>query len=261
MEKQNEKLDRLEKQNERLEKQNKEILSKINSMNIKTTTLFKEPLKTLGPKLIKINPENLKFVYIYESVAECLKESNFKIKRPTLEKCITENTVYNGFRWMYGERENEIDETTFIIPPTKVTTPKNVGYIAKLNKEKTEIVNVYIDRKTASLLNGYISASALDNPVKNGVITKENYYILYENCAEKLKTDFVVKNGGAEPLLYRNGVGEFDSNNVLTNVYMCKYDCIKKLVISDKTFAKILDKNIAYNSRFYRIIENKEKCF
>ena len=45
---------------------------------------------------------------------------------------------------------------------------------------KTEILNVYLDRKTAAKLNGYKSLSALDNPVKKNTITNNHYYMLYK---------------------------------------------------------------------------------
>ena len=71
------------------------------------------------------------------------------------------------------------------IQPTKITKIQNTGYIAKLNKEKTEILNVYLDRKVASLLNSYQSHSALDNHVKNYTITNVFYYCLYYTCSEE----------------------------------------------------------------------------
>jgi hypothetical protein len=118
-----------------LEKTNKEILEKMSSTQIKTTTNFQQPLPTLGPRLQKINPETLSLVKVYESVAECIKEYNFKFKRPSIDKAIKENTIYHGFRWSYVEREKDpnIIEN---LEPTKQTKVQNVGYIAKLNKEK-----------------------------------------------------------------------------------------------------------------------------
>mgnify|MGYP003340223756 CR=1 FL=1 len=44
-------------------------------------------------------------------------------------------------------------------------------------------------------LNGYQSSSALDNPVKNGTMTNGHYYILYNNCDEKLINNFEEKYG------------------------------------------------------------------
>jgi hypothetical protein len=64
--------------------------------------------------------------------------------------------------------DRELDPNIIVsLEPTKETKVQNMGYIAKLNAGKSEILNVYLDRKSASQLNGYASSSALDNPVKN----------------------------------------------------------------------------------------------
>ena len=239
-----------------LEKSNKEILDKLTSTQIKTTTNFQQPLPTLGPRLQQINPETMALVKVYESVAECIKDFNFKLKRPSIDKAVKENTIYHGYRWLYTERDKD-PNVIENIQPTKQTKIQNLGYIAKLNKEKTEILNVYIDRKTACRYNNYQSLSALDNPVKNETISNGHYYLLYENCDDELCDDFIEKYG--EPLLYKDGVGQYDSNNNLIQEFVCKYDCIKKLKISDKTLAKALDKNVLYNQYYFKSIGIKDK--
>ena len=236
-----------------LKKSNQEILSKLNSQQTKVTTGFNQPLSTLGPRLQKINPENLQLIKVYESVTELMNE-NIQIKRPSIMKAIQANTIYCGFRWLLVERN--LDPTIIhSIEPTKETKVQNLGYIAKLDANKSEILNVYLDRKTASQMNGYQSSSALDNPVKNGTITNGHYYMLYNNCDEDLVSEFEDKNGS--PLLYKNGVGQFDSNGNMTNEYSCKYDCIKELKMSDKTLAKCINKDIAYNGFYYKEIGEK----
>lgn len=241
-----------------IEKQNKEILEKINASQIKVTTGFSQPLVTLGPRLQQIHPETLQLIKVYESVAECLKESNFVMKRPSIEKAINENIIYNGFRWLYVDR-NVDSNIIHSINPTKITKSQNLGYIAQINKEETEIVNVYIDRKTAALNNGYESSSALDNPVKFFTLTKGFYYKLYESCDENLKLDFE-KKINRQPLLYKDGIGQFDLDNNLVKEFICKYDCIKQLKISDKTLSKALDKNIPYNGYIYKRLNSQLKC-
>jgi len=47
-----------------------------------------------------------------------------------------------------------------------------------------------------------------------------------------------------------------ESNN-MTNEFSCKYDCIKELKMSDKTLAKCINNNIAYNGFLYK--EHGEK--
>jgi prophage antirepressor-like protein len=237
-----------------LEKSNKEIFNKFNSSQIKTTTNFNQPLVTLGPRLQQINPENMTLNKVYESVAECIKENNFILKRPSIIKAINENIIYHGFRWAFVDR---LEDSTIIsnISETKQTKVQNIGYIAKLNQEKTKILNVYLDRKTAATINGYQSSSALDTPVKKFTITNNHYYILYDDCSEELQIDFIQQNG--LPLLYKDGIGQFNLENQLIKEFVCKYDCIKQLKMSDKTLAKALDKNIAYNNFYYKTIGSK----
>jgi hypothetical protein len=240
-----------------LEAMNLDILSKINSTQIKTTTGFNQPLVTVGPRLQKINPETMAIVKVYESVAECLKEYNFKVKRPSIDKAVKENTVYKEYRWSFVDR-NLDPNVIHNLPPTKETKTQNLGYIAKLNDEKTEILNVYIDRKTAAIENGYASHSALDTPVKNTSLTNGHYYALYEKCTDELRSSFEQKYGA--PLLYKDGVGQYTGDNQLVREFVCKYDCIKQLKMSDKTLSKALTNNAMYNDYYFRMIGSKVKC-
>ena len=238
-----------------LEKMNKIILEKLNIQQVKNTTNFNQPLVTLGPRLQQINPETLTLVKVYDSVSECMRE-NYQIKRPSINKAIAENTIYNGYRWLYVDRE--LDPNVIInIQPTKKTKVQNLGYIAKLDKNKSEIINVYLDRKTASLANNFTSSSSLDNPVKNGSLINDNYYILYDDLSDNLKTNFLSKHNIEEILLYKNGIGQYNSEDKLIQEFICKYDCIKKLHMSDKTLTKALEKNIAYNNNFFKYLGSK----
>jgi len=240
-----------------LERSFADLSEKIISQQIptKTTTGFNTPLVTLGPRLQKINPETMQLVKVYETVSECMNEYP-NIKRPSLNKAVTENTIYEGFRWLLVDRDQDANVLT-TIEQTKPTLDKNTGYIAKLNQDKTEILNVYLDRKTACIENGYESASGLDTPVKQFKASKGHYYLLYANCSDDLKQAFVLKHG--EPLLYKDGVGQYDKDKKLVRVFACKYDCIRGLKMSDKTLAKALDKNILYNDHYFKMIGYKLK--
>jgi hypothetical protein len=239
-----------------VEKINKEILEKINLSQTKTTNGFNEILVNLGPRLQKINPETMELVKYYESVAELMKE-NPNIKRPSLNKAIVENRIYYNYRWSFIERSMD-PSIIQNISPTKQSKNKDMGYIAKLNQEKTEILNVYIDRKTGASDNGYESLSALDNPVRSGKLTNGFYYILYDKCNDELINNFEAQYNGY-PLLYRNGIGQYDLDNHLTNTFLCKYYCSNILAISDKTLTKSIKKNLPYNGYYYKEIGDKLK--
>jgi phage anti-repressor protein len=237
-----------------VEKMNKEILEKINRPQARITTAFNEPLVNLGPRLQKINPETLELIKVYENVAEVMRE-NSNIKRPSLNKAIVENRVYCNYRWLFVDRILDPLVINNIVP-TRPSIQKNIGYIAKLNQEKSEILAVYIDRKTAAQLNNYESISALDNPVKKFTLTKGHYYTLYDNCSEELRNSFEASNNGY-PVLYRNGIGQYDENENLIHIFLCKYYCCNILGISDKSLTKSIKKNIPYNGHFFREIGDR----
>jgi prophage antirepressor-like protein len=238
-----------------LEKSNKDILNKLNTKETKLVTGFNDPLVTLGPRLQKINPDTLELVKVYESVSEAMKE-NTNNKRPSINKAVVENTVYNGYRWLFVDRELDAS-IIHNIKQTKQTKTQNLGYIAKLSADKSKILNVYLDRKTAAHFNGYESASGLDTPVKNFTLTKGYYYKLFDDCDDTLKQNFIQKH--TEPILYKNGIGQYDASNILIREFICKYDCIKQLQMSDKTLTKALTKGTTYNGYYFKDIGSKLK--
>jgi len=243
---------------DKLEQSNKEILDKLNASQTKIVTGFNQQNPHLGPRLQKINPETLHLVKVYETVTEAMNENKI-IKRPSINKAIQENTIYCGFRWLLVER-NLDPNIIHNIEPTKQTKSQNLGYIAKLNIDKTEIINVYLDRKTAADLNGYASSAGLDNVVKNFTLSKGHYYVLYDSCDDELKETFIIKNNNQDPILYKNGIGQFDAENNLVKEFICKYDCIKTFHISDKTLQKALDKQVPYNGHIFKYLEPKISC-
>ena len=163
-----------------LEKLLQEKSSIVTKEEPKITTGFNQPLATIGPRLQQIHPETLQLVKVHETVSECMKEDT-KMKRPSLTKAVMENLVYNGFRWLFVDRELD-PSIIHKIEPTKQTKIQNLGYIAQINKEQTEIVNVFIDRKTAAHMNGYESTAALDTENK---LTKE--FASKYDCIKQLK--------------------------------------------------------------------------
>jgi phage anti-repressor protein len=235
-----------------LEKLVLEIPEKLKTLQPKTVTGFQEPLVTLGPRLQKINPETLELVKVYECASDAMNE-NRNIKRPSLSKAVLENSVYCGFRWMFVDRALDASRLENVAP-SKASKQYKQGYIAKLTADGSEILNVYIDRKTAAMMNGYDSWSALDTPVKNGTVTKGHVYKLFEECENK--ESFIEKHG-KEPLLYKNGFGIFDSSGKMVREYACRYDCIRFEKISDKTIAKAIEKNVPYKEMHFRELGEK----
>jgi phage anti-repressor protein len=252
------KIDTLEQSNHALQKTIAELVESIKTLQIKNTTGFGEPLANLGPRLQQINPENLKLVKTFDSVTECIKE-NPKLKRSSINKAVKDNTIYHEYRWVFVDRELDPSKVAEIQPTKETKKSIPLGYIAKLDSKKSQILNVYLDRKTAAKDNGYPSDSSLDNPVKKQTLTNGNYYMLYNDCSNELKDAFVKKNKG-KPILYKNGIGQYDSKGKLISEFVCKYDCARALKIGDKTLNKCLENNTQYNGTAFKYLDKKIKC-
>jgi phage anti-repressor protein len=236
-----------------LESSNKEILSRLNAMQTKTVTACSQPDPHLGPRLQKIHPETLQILHVYETVTECMKEDH-AMKRPSINKAVRENTVYRGFRWQLVDRE--LDPNTIqTLEPTKATKVQKNGYVAKVNQEQTEIIHVYLDRKTAAQCNQYPSIASLDNTVKNHTIKDGYYYQLYEECDALLKNQFQKKHGNI--LLYHDGIGQYDAHHILLTEFASKFDCTVRARISQKSLSKVLDKPIQYKEYYFKSLGEK----
>lgn len=224
----------------------RELKNTIIQNTTRTTNSFSEPLVNIGPRLQKINPETFQLVKVYDTVTQCMTEDR-TMKRPSINKAAIENTVYNGFRWCLVDRE--LDANVVNIQQTKDIIKKSLGYVAKVDMERTCILNVYIDKKTASLKNGY-GRSTLDNVVKEGKLYNGFYYLLYNELPEDLRAT------KPDPVLYRDGVGKFDSTGTMVKEFTCKYECIKT-DISEKTLRKALDTGLPCNGYIYKLIGEK----
>ena len=86
-------------------------------------------------------------------ISEVLSEDS-TLRRSSLAKAISSNTIYHNYRWVEVSRELE-PKLIHNYKPTVQTKTQQIEYIAKLNKEQTQILNVYLDRKIASLSNWF----------------------------------------------------------------------------------------------------------
>lgn len=235
-----------------LEATNKDIVTRLNAMQTKTTTACSQPDPHLGPRLQKIHPETLQILHVYETVTECMKEDH-TMKRPSINKAVRENTIYRGFRWQLVDRELD-PNTAQTLAPTKATKPQKNGYVAKVNQEQTEILHVYLDRKTAAQCNEYPSIASLDNAVKNHTIKDGHYYMLYEEC-DDLKNRFQEKHGTI--VLYHDGIGQYDTQHTLIAEFTSRFECTIRAGISQKSLAKVLDHPILYKEWYFKSLGEK----
>ncbi|NBU33736.1 hypothetical protein EB118_06120 [bacterium] len=224
----------------------------------RTTNNFGEPLQTIGPYVQQLNPETFALVRVYENISEVCKTTN--VPRSSIAKAIKENTIYKNFRWVFVDRDNNPNVVVDVHPTKHLQKKQNVGYIAKLNNEKTEILNVYLDRKTASIQNKFGSVAYLDYFVKQRKAVNQNYYVLYDTISEDLQKAFLAKLGKERIVLYKNGIGQFDQSGVLINEFRSIHDCQTTLNVGNKSLSKALATGKAYNGYTYKHLQEKVCC-
>jgi prophage antirepressor-like protein len=217
------------------------LITLVKNSNTRTPQEYNTVIKPLqGPKVVQINSETLKIHKVYDTIIELLNIDPH-INRNSLKRSIEKKSIYRNYRWMFINRDENIKMLD--IQPTNIYEEiKCVGYIAKLNPDKTEIINVYISMQEAVKTNGKIPRNS-------------QCYILYEQCDNILKENFEKING--KPLLYQNGVGQFDNTDKLIKDFASKEDCYRKVNISRALLNKLIKENIGKNGFIYKYIGKK----
>ena len=82
-------------------------------------------------------------------------------------------------------------------------------------------------------------------------IPKDEANLQYNGIIEVSNLIDIFEQENGVPLLYKNGVGQYDLKKKLLREFSCKYDCIKELKMSDKTLNKSLQNYIPYNGHYY----------
>ena len=205
-----------------------------------------------GGRVQKIHPESRQIMHVYDSIAACIKVMP-SVKRNTLSKAIRENTIYCGFRWQLVDREVD-PYVIHELLPTRETKPRRLGYVAKVNEEQTAIVAVYLNRKTACHLNGYKTATILDNNIKHHTLRDGHYYQLLQDCKEEWIESFQQTHTDGKPILLytESGVGQFDENHRLLQEFPTKYECALSLSYSQTQIGKVLDTDTMYKGFYFK---------
>jgi hypothetical protein len=155
------------------------------------------------------------------------------------------------------ERDQDPTDVSQVQQTKQLSKVYNLGYIAKVNISKTQIISVYLDRKTASHLNGYKSVAYLDAYVKSGKLCDNHYYILYDTLDEQLKKDFLHKNNIKDIILYKSGIGQYNKDGILIQEFRSKHHCQETLKIGEKSLNKALLSGLSYDDFMYKVLDEK----
>jgi hypothetical protein len=98
------------------------------------------------------------------------------------------NTLLEGYRWLCTDEDVQPPTE---IPPTKEEPriQRNNGPIAQINKEKTQILNVFATQKDAEQ-ETKIHNSQISIGLSSGLLRSGFFWIPYEDCDESLKQTY-----------------------------------------------------------------------
>ena len=148
------------------------------------------------------------------------------------------NKVKNNF--------NETEQQLFI-----------ASFYSFLNYHKTDDYIVDLDNIWQWL--GFTNKANAKKLLLQYFLQDKDYKILLDASIKQTnieinKQNFAPHLGGAKT---KGSGGQYDEEHRLIQEYICRYDCMKKLHISDKTLAKALQQNKPYNNMYFKYIGSK----
>lgn len=149
---------------------------------------------TRGRKIQKINPNNLDVVVqVYDSMIHVLRSNDgINYTKGCIQHAIKYNTIYKGFRWCFVEK-NE-DPTISKAEPTntkilsRITEP-----IAKMNKSKTKIIDIYNSQEECFLNNG-LTKTKLRELIQSQQLYHNVYFCKITDCTTEVLHKYNISN-------------------------------------------------------------------
>lgn len=211
------------------------------------------------PKVQQYHPETLKYIKTFNSIIETVRYfcnelhiETFSSK--TLKDAYRGNYAYNGFRW--NIIEHNIEDKPYKISETIKVFKTRRDLLARINLDKSKILEVYPSQKHAAIDMKHNTPSAICKALKLDSISQGHYWKFYDDCDEKLKEDYI-KNGGLIPEVAKTITGakgikqiDFETKKVIAT-----YSTIKevqvKYNISRASLKNAIDNKTPHNGFYW----------
>ena len=171
-----------------------------------------------------------------------------------LKHSISNSSIYHGFRWKIIEKTEDpsikydIGETTEIIVSRR-------EFIAHVNIDKTQIMNVYSEQK--EFAEKYkLSNSAVCCAIKRGSRTQGGHLMFYDDCPIEMREEYEKTNKLPEKPVIGGGmtVSKIDKNTkVVLKNYNSISDVIKENPMSRLSLQTASNNNTVHNGFLWKI--------
>ena len=192
-----------------------------------------------GNKIQKYSPSG-DLIATYNGIRDTTRHEN--ITDAVLISAINNKTLYNGYRWVYLNRDLS-DSTLQQIGETVIKTKYKNELIAMLDIDKKEIVNIFTNQKEASIARKLKSSASINHSILNGNICSGHYFQYYDECSQELK-DKYLQSGKVLPIKKTKGITikqyNYDTGE-LVNEYPSLLDVQIKYQVSNKSLKNAIE--------------------
>ena len=158
-----------------------------------------------GYKIQRYSPDGKILLKTYPGCAEVSRDTNVDNARPKQMKMAAEGrTLYKRFRWAFLDRSLP-DDTVQDIGETVESKTVQKGFVAMLNLDKTKIINVFCDMTAASEDRHFKNVAPVSKAVNKGTQSGGHYFMMWYDCPEILRTEYLIGNILPEPRTPSNG--------------------------------------------------------
>ena len=245
------KIEKEELQTSTIELEDQEI-TQTDSSEISDTDGMKKRKKKIVSYIQQYNLDGNLIKY-YESFIDLIRD----VKGTSvsgLKHSISNSSVYHGFRWKIIEK-TEDPSIKYEIGDTKDIVVSRREFIAHINIDKTQIMNVYSEQK--EFAEKYkLSNSAVCCAIKRGSRTQGGHIMFYDDCPIEMRKEYEKTNKLPEKPVISGGmtVSKIDKNtNVVLKIYNSISDVIKENPMSRLSLQNASNNNTIHNGFYWKI--------
>lgn len=193
----------------------------------------------------QIYDTEFKLIKTFSSLIDATRNNEYfqDSSKNIIHTAIENNTVYKNYRWMKLDRDLP-DDTIQELPPTKETPLVKIGFVAMLNMEKTKIIEVFPDHKSAAANRKFKSGAPITRAVNCGTQSGGHYFQMWFDCSPELKEEYLSRAELPDKLITSCSI-PIEKRNALTNKVIKTYssitDVIKEHQLSRMSLKKAIE--------------------
>lgn len=158
------------------------------------TKLMRQTTKaqSRGPKLQRYCLYGSALLQTYSGYMDAMRDPLFQyvsLSRCGLLEAVRKNCVYKGFRWAELNRDLP-DDTIQTLEPTVDSHPVHLGFVAMLNIDKTQVIEVFKDQQSAKIARKLKSTASISQAIRRNSLCSGHYFMLYQDVPELLKREY-----------------------------------------------------------------------